>query len=127
MVSPSRQRDHLGSPRLNDATHARFEREVEWIVGQGNAASGLRTPLGGCESPEVTAVDENLRKKVIQHCTNIGMLMEDASAPAIMCAGLNETELRHVVDELVAAIGKMQALAASAAALLQDPDDNRVS
>ncbi len=64
------------------------------------------------------AVDEHAKRTVIQLCTKIGMIMEDASAPAILCAGLDDTELKSVVDDLVASIDEMRTLAAAAAVLL---------
>ena len=46
MIRPSRRREHPFTGTL-DATHARFEYEVEWNVAVGNAASGLRLGLAG--------------------------------------------------------------------------------
>lgn len=68
-------------------------------------------------------MDEQLRKKVIQYCTKIGILMEDARAPAIICAGLDKNELRLLVNDLAARIDEMSVLAAAAAAaaILRNP------
>ena len=84
----------------------------------GKAASGLRAHLPAVWRTEVTAVDEHAKRTVIQLCTKIGMIMEDASAPAILCAGLDDAELKSVVDDLVASIDEMRTLAAAAAVLV---------
>ena len=64
-------------------------------------------------------MDEHAKRTVIQLCTKIGMTMEDASAPAIMCVGLDDTKLKSVVDDLVACIEEMRTLAAAAAVLVK--------
>jgi threonine synthase len=67
--------------------------------------------------PAIT--DEEIRKLIIQLLTRAGMLMEDASAVAILSAG-SHVELASCIREATKSCGTAMLLLESAASLLDD-------
>lgn len=64
-------------------------------------------------------MDKDTRALVIKLCTQVGMKMEDVSAPTIMCGGLSDNQLCGLVAEITAAAEFIRAIATAAGALTE--------
>lgn len=62
-------------------------------------------------------MDDNAADLVIQLCTRVGMLMEDASPDAITIAGKDQDGRRAAIQSLNFALGEMRALLDAAMAM----------
>ena len=62
-------------------------------------------------------MDNDRRDLIVSLCTQIGMIMEDASDLALTMRGITDEDLAHRVDEIDIAIRRMQALIIAAIAL----------
>lgn len=63
-------------------------------------------------------MDENIDDLIVQLCTRIGMIMEDASVTALIVGGMLPSDRLNVIEELEGAAKRIDALVAAARALL---------
>ena len=62
-------------------------------------------------------MDDDTRRLVFELCTRAGMIMEDASATALLTAELDDAALQTLIDTLGAELGRASALIAAAKSL----------
>ena len=65
----------------------------------------------------VPAMEDDTSELIVQLCTRMGMIMEDASVVALTVGGLTGKERPHAIAELEAAAERISALVAAAKAL----------
>lgn len=97
---------HRGSLRGCATTNACLRSEVEWKVRVRK--SWIWTWLQACRF--VRAMDEDAADLVVQLCTRIGMIMEDASVEALTIRGVPAEEREQALTKLAAAGEQISAL-----------------
>lgn len=63
-------------------------------------------------------MDEDTRELILSMCTRAGLILEDASAPAVCCANLDEASLRMLVGLLTRRLDDARSLIIAASRLL---------